>query len=414
LVVVIGIVAVLAGAAAVVAVHLRKSAETTGQKANFQAIDAALKAYYQDFGDYPRNPALPKWNTGQAGPGEAPTPAPLFYSLASGLLGPGPAVTQAVHGEVQTGDGNDGAGFRSESRAVFSGMAVAEAGNAVVEVKADAAELTKAEEFAREFVPSGNGVGTRASACLLTAAGEPFQESIGIGSVSVSGDRIWLTLMVPPSYGHEGRCEVSVAEGKVWGPYLSPGEFRVAFIPSVNSFGYPFFGFGQPVLLDDWGQVIQYFPRYGRAAADSAVAIGPLYGYSQPKSVDPAHGENALWDWRDGAPFFTLVGQTGPAEQWPAAGSDSAGLFRPELAIEWMLGCEPNVGGDFTNVIVAPAKLNCGVPYILISTGADGPERPNGGYCNFADLGIGNNHLTDNDLQQAFAKSGNIYNFDRR
>jgi hypothetical protein len=79
-----------------------------------------------------------------------------------------------------------------------------------------------------------------------------------------------------------------------------------------------------------------------------------------------------------------------------------------------MLGCEPNVGGDFTNVIVAPAKLNCGVPYILISTGADGPERPNGGYCNFADLGIGNNHLTDNDLQQAFAKSGNIYNFDRR
>ena len=420
LVVVIGIVAVLAGAAAVVAVHLRKSAQTTGQKANFQAIDAALKAYYQDFGDYPRNPALPKWNTG---PGGASTPAPSFYSLAPALLGPGPAVTQAVHGEVQVGDGNDGAGFRSESRAVFSGMAVAEAGNAVVEVKADAVNLAKAEEFAREFVPAGSGGGMRASVALLTAAGEPFQESIGIGGVTVSGDRILLTLMAPPSYAHGGRCEVSVAEGKVWGPYLSPAAFRVAFIPSVDSFGYPFFGFGQPVLLDDWGQVIQYFPRYGRAdnrmedsmqTADSSVVAGPLYGYSQSKSIDRAHGENALWDWRDGAPFFTLVGQTGPAQQWPTGGLESAGLFRPELAIEWMLGCEVDSAGTFRNVIVAPAKLNCGVPYILISAGPAGPERPNGGYCNFTDLGISNKHLTDNDLQQIFAKSGNIYNFDRR
>ncbi len=121
LLVMIGIVVVLAIVIAGIAIHLRRSAQTTGQKANFAAIESALTAYYQDFGDYPRNSILPKWNTRQNGPAGAPTPAPLFYSLATALLGPGPAVTQTIRGELQMGDGNDGPGFRSQSVTVFSG-----------------------------------------------------------------------------------------------------------------------------------------------------------------------------------------------------------------------------------------------------------------------------------------------------
>ena len=216
-----------------------------------------------------------------------------------------------------------------------------------------------------------------------------------------------------------------MADGKVWGPYLSPAAVRVAYVPSVDAFGYPFFGFGQAVLLDDWGQVIQYFPRYGRAdnrtndstcgssrGADSTVVVGPLYGYSQPKSIDPANGQNAIWDWRDGAPFFTLAGQTGPAQQWPNPASPSHGTFRPELAIQWMLGVGPDSVGNFSNEIAAGKMLNYDGPYILISAGPEGPERPNGGYCNFADEQNGGNPLPGSTLQQTFLKSGNIYNFE--
>ena len=423
LLVAIGVVAILAGLLAGVVIHMRRSAGTTEQKANFQTIDAALKAYYQDFGDYPRNPSLPGWNTMQAGAGGAPTPAPLFYSLAAALLGPGPAVTQAVHGELQMGDGNDGPGFRCQSVKMFSGTAHAEAGNAIVKVTVDAGNAADAAAFAGDFMSPGNPNAMRASVTLLPTAGQPFGESIGIGGVTATRGQVQLTLLVPPSYPHDGRCEVSAADGKVWGPYLSPAAFRVAFVPSVDSYGYPFFGFGQAVLLDDWGQVIQYFPRYGRAgnrtddstfAADSSVVAGPLYGYCQPKSTDATHGENAVWDWRDGAPFFTLVGQTGPAQAWPSPGSGGSGGFRPELAIEWMLGVKPDPTGSFADEIGAGGKLNCDVPYILISAGPDGPERPNGGYCNFAVPENTGNSFLENDLQHAFLKSGNIYNFERR
>jgi type II secretory pathway pseudopilin PulG len=423
LLVAIGIVAVLAIVLAGVGIRLRRSAQTTGQRASFQTIESALTAYYQDFGDYPRNSILPKWNTRQDGAGGAVTPAPLFYSLATALLGPGPAVTQTVHGELQIGDGNDGPGFRSQSVKIFSGKAVANAGDAKVLVSVDAGDVADAAAFAGDFAAPGNDRARRASISFLPSAGEPFGESIGIGGVTRSGDRFELTLMVAPAYSHDGRCEIWVADGKVWGPYLSPGAFKVAFVPSVDSYGYPFFGYGQPVLLDDWGQVIQYFPRYGPAnnrtddsmySVNTSVRAGPLYGNSQPKSVDATNGQNAIWDWRDGAPFFTLVGQTGPAQDWPDPASGNARSFRPELAIEWMLGEEPDSKGNFKNEIGAGETLKYDGPYILISAGPGGPERPDGGYCNFADPENGNNSFLDNGLQQIFLKSGNIYSFERR
>jgi hypothetical protein len=338
---------------------------------------------------------------------------PLFYSLATALLGPGPAVTQTVHGELQMGDGNDGLGFRSQSITEFSGTAIADAGNARVSVTVDPAGVAAAAKFAANFVGPGN-----ASITLLSAAGQPFRESIGIRAVSLSGDQLQLTLMVAPSYSHNGRCEVSAADGKVWGPYLSPDAFKVAFVPSVDVYGYPFFGYGLPVLLDEWGQVIQYFPRYGPAnnrTGDPSVKAGPLYGESQPKSVDAISGQDAIWDWRDGAPFFTLIGQTGPAQDWPSPESARPGSFRPERVIDWMLGNEPDSAGNFSNEIGAGETLEYDGPYILISAGPDGPERPNGGFCNFPDPGSGGDHsFMQSGLQQTFLKSGNIYNFQRR
>jgi type II secretory pathway pseudopilin PulG len=423
LLVAIGIVAVLAIVIARVAIHLRRSAQTTSQRANFAAIESALTAYYQDFGDYPRNSILPKWNTRQDGAGAAPTPAPLFYSLATALLGPGPAVTQTVRGELQMGDGNDGPGFRSQSVTVFTGKAAADAGKAIVKVSVDAQDIAAAAQFANDFAKQGNDRARRASITFSPSAGQPFGESIGIAGVTRSGDQFLATLMVAPAYSHNGRCQISVADGKVWGPYLSPMAARVAFVPSVDSYGYAFFGYGQPVLLDDWGQVIQYFPRYGPAGnrtddstypADPSVKAGPLYGNSQPKSVDVQSGQNAIWDWRDGAPFFTLVGQTGPAQQWPDPALGTARSFRPELAIQWMLGEEPDSSGDFRNQIAEGERLNYDGPYILISAGPDGPERPDGGYCNFADPQNGNKPFPKNILEQLFLKSGNIYNFERR
>jgi len=74
----------------------------------------------------------------------------------------------------------------------------------------------------------------------------------------------------------------------------------------------------------------------------------------------------------------------------------------------------------FYNAIVPGDKINYDGPYILISTGPDGPERAsgtsvgtflsNGGYCTLLDSG--GNVLSFNQFSQAFTNSGNIFNFD--
>lgn len=416
LVVMVGIVAFLAAAAVTVGIHLRRTNGETRQTANFQAISAALEAYHADFGDYPRNSSLPTWNTREGSNGGI-IRAPVFYSLAAALVGPGPAVTQTVHGELQAGDGNDGPGFRSQSKIICSGMATAVAGNANVKITVDPGEVSEVQAFARDFTAQ-----TPASIVLFATADEPFQESIGISRISQSQNQIQIMLMVPASYPHDGKCEICVADGKVWGPYLAPGAYKVAYIPSVDSYGTPIFGYGQPALLDDWGQVIQYFPRYGPAndrtgdstyPADSSVIAGPLYGRSQPKSVDPRNGQNALFDWRDGEPFFTLAGQTGPAQYWPDPDLSRPGSFRPDWTIEWLLGAEPDSSGHFSNEIGAGGKLTYDGPYILFSAGPAGPERPNGGYCNFADPSNGFKILPIKELNDEFIKSGNLINLVR-
>jgi hypothetical protein len=225
---------------------------------------------------------------------------------------------------------------------------------------------------------------------------------------------------------------LKIATGKIWPSYLPADTFKIAFLPNtqVN------FQYGEPVLLDRWGQVIQYFPQYGPASnrtndsmyppynssgVNTAVTAGPLYGYSQPKSIDGTYGQNAMWDSRDGAPFFNTSSQV-VVQPWPAPQSitpAAAPYFDPSQAILWMLGNQtPNsTNTGFTGVIAPPVssapadKLNYSGPYILISAGPDGPYRANGGFCNLLNPTSGQ-LLGQNQWQSTFLSSGNIYNFD--
>jgi prepilin-type N-terminal cleavage/methylation domain-containing protein len=453
LIVVIGIIAILAGILLPAVNHMRRSAQITGQKADFQAIASALEAYQKDFGDYPRNIQLPIWNTSQGGT-VGGTHAPIFLSLATALLGPGPAVSNAS----QIGDGADGLGFRCQMTNVIPGTATATVGSNSVTF---AFSPTYAAQFA---AMAQNFVSSSATPVTITlgpsiANGQYYSETLGVSALPTSGP---LTTVTAAGYAHSNvNATLSVPGGKIWGPYISADTFKVAFVPAVGAdpnYGLagPSFSAGQPILLDRWGQVIQYFPRYGPAnnrtndsnslyPAKAAVQAGPLFGYSQPNSVDTTGGgkpsgagENAIWDYRDGAPFFTagagswmilgtwpnpnpVTGNIDQVEPWPKQTS-SPNAFQPELTIEWMLGNSQTTGSPptgFTNLIQAPDKLNYDGPYILISAGPDGPERNNGGYCNFinpitGEMTDGNgNPLTSAQLQQIFIASGNIYNFDR-
>jgi hypothetical protein len=316
-----------------------RASQIEEQRADFQSIAAGLEAYKADFGDYPRNPALAAWNTHGGA-----QPAPFYPSLATALIGPGPAATTNARGGdadfQQFGDGHDGPGF-------------------------------------------------------CTTPG-----------------------------------------GKVWGPYVSPVNFKCVFISSAipaGGSGAQLPAAGRPVILDRWGQVIQYFPRYGpisnrlpdstlagQFSQSQPIAAGPLFGYCQPKSVDSESGQNCFFDWRDGAVFFStsasdagwnepnpITNATDYAQPWPDP-TTSATTFHPELAMQWMLG-DAGSGGQFQNAIPAPQTLKYAGPYILVSAGPDGPDRPNGGFCNFADAS--GKPIANNNLQAIFLQSGNLFNF---
>src|SRR5580704_5756026 len=110
LLVVIGIIAILAGLLLPAISKMHRSAQITGQKADFVTIANALDAYKADYGDYPRNDVLPRWNTNPAATPR--TPAPIHLTLATALMGSGPQTTQTTGAGVYlVGDGADGLGF---------------------------------------------------------------------------------------------------------------------------------------------------------------------------------------------------------------------------------------------------------------------------------------------------------------
>ena len=79
-----------------------------------------------------------------------------------------------------------------------------------------------------------------------------------------SGGQLQLILAVAPCLSARGPRRDSVLRGEGLGAVSSsPGDSKFTFVPSVDSYGAPFVSFGQAMLVDDWGQVIEYFPRYG-------------------------------------------------------------------------------------------------------------------------------------------------------
>lgn len=111
LLVVIGIIAILAGIALVFVPNAYRSARETQARANLQTVALALSVYQQDFG------LLPVLANAQRAPGldtaaDAASPGYVYGSelLAWALVGPYPATGTA--GTFNVGDGADGPGWR--------------------------------------------------------------------------------------------------------------------------------------------------------------------------------------------------------------------------------------------------------------------------------------------------------------
>jgi prepilin-type N-terminal cleavage/methylation domain-containing protein len=435
LLVVIGIITILMGLLLPAISQMHRSAQITGQKADFQTIATALDAYKADFGDYPKNDVLTRFTTNLL-----VTPAvlaPIHLTLAAALMGAGPQVTQTTSGGIyMVGDGADGLGFRAQTTNYPIPIGTLMLTGSPPSVTAS----TTLPPQLGSFIP-GQTTGS-----ITMSVGTIYEETVGFVVDATTPNQLDLTAtpVFSGTPGHQitsagDKYLIKVPTGKVTPNYLSADTFKVVFVQVNNTLtGGPGTGFigsaGEPLLLDRWGQVIQYFPRYGPAsnrtsdswlysaastAAKAAVQAGPLYGESQPMSVDTNNGENAIFDWRDGAPFFTSASTTILTQVWPSPPpnpSTVSATYYPRLdwAIQWMLGDQ-----TFADAISAPQTLRNDGPYILISAGPDGPTRLNGGYCNFANQSTGaltdptsGNPLTQSQLLQMFIASGNVYNFD--
>jgi hypothetical protein len=296
------------------------------------------------------------------------------------------------------------------------------------------------------FVPGPGGT----TGSLTMSVGTVYEETVGFVVDPLTPNQ--LDLMAQPAFSSTYHLQtdkylIKVPTGKVTQNYISGDTFKVVYVPvATTQTGGPGAGFigsaGEPLLLDRWGQVIQYFPRYGPAnnrlndssistnyTTPTSIQAGPLFGYSQPKSVDGTLGQNAIWDFRDGAPLYTIT-NTSPVLTWsppwqaPTTTAGPPNDFRADWTIEWMLGDLPASINGFHNAIVPGEKLNFDQEFILISAGPDGPNRLNGGYCNFANTTSGaategqladpnsGNQLTQSQLLQMFIASGNVYNFE--
>ena len=415
--VVIGIIVLLFGIALPVIFKMWHSAQITAQQNDFQTITTALEQYQQDFHDYPRHPFQQSRPVGGNTTYPAPTP---YLSLAEALMGTGPAVTQSLavgsmSPFIQVGDGNDGPGFRNQF-SVFSYVQETAIPVGATQVKIDGGGAPLANQYS--------------FSTLVLSPGMPDEESFGIQSITTAGSAPTFNYTVillgnTPTFPHpttDTAPVIRTAKGRVWGPYLPPDKFNLAYIYATapvpapgttnDTFTPGTTQIGQPVILDHWGNPIQYLPRYGpmsnrtgdmyyktpspwlKDSSTSApgtvystkmttVLAGPLFGYTVPESVDQQQlGNNAIFDIRDAIP----IAKTTPAP------------FDP-IPMQWVLG--DNDGNNFIDASAGESlQQNPAPPFLLISAG------PNGVWCSF-------DKTTNTPLGQQFSNSGNIYNISR-
>jgi type II secretory pathway pseudopilin PulG len=438
--VVVGLIILLAAILIPVISHARVRAEVTAQNMDFQTISAALENYRHDFGDYPRNVVLPRWNTAITSP---PTNPPIFYSLATALIGPGPGITQTLVASATVsytvlGDGNDGPGFRTRAINVPVPGTVVGAG-------AMTTSVTIPTGYTFNFAPNLSSIDLSTGTVNEEVVGVANVNNVTVTASYVGPMTVTVNFTVATTKGHSvtptdpDNCVLKTATGKVWDAYLPPDKFKVEYIDTAvdasNNLLHPGLVIfppppdltingdaAQPVLLDRWGQPIQYFTRFGPSnnrtsdsvdygsppTVNTAVIAGPLFGVSTPLSIDAKLGENAIWDWHDGVPVSLASGNLGGRLQTDTSAMtqwtpQAAGTPDLSLAFKWMLGDDPAAATQ--NVIESPETLTYTGPYILISAG------PSSTWCDLSTASVPNQ--TSEEYLRAFTKSGNIYNFDR-
>jgi type II secretory pathway pseudopilin PulG len=396
--VVIGIIAIMAGLLVPMVTRARKVANITLMKSNFATIETALEYYKTDFGDYPRNPfALTDLNntnglnTGLNFPdGYRPLPPRTDPTLAMALIGPGPAnvVNGYPNGDP---DGADGPGFRTRLSLYLSTS---------IPAAVAAGSLTVTVSGALPTIPTVNV----APLFTIVSLGGPGSPDASVPIKSCGGSTITLIRPLMGSYPANTPCALMLPTGKPYDPYLKPDQFNIAYIsvPLVSQNAPNYEKLSLPVLLDIWGGPILYFPTYNAytnrtgplvtavgtlpastMAVANPVASGPLLGSPSANSlvfkyntkIDPI-GNNTM----------PSIFWSGPLGSWGVTPSpDSRGVPLPPPP--FTTSCDPNTPmsqgqiaailyklGDqnANNAIESGENLVSQLPFFMISAGPDG------------------------------------------
>jgi type II secretory pathway pseudopilin PulG len=416
--VVIAIILVLGTILLAAVSHIRRKAEINGEQLDFQAISAALENYRNDFGDYPRNFQLATWDTALGT--SPPTTPPLYPSLATALMGPGPGAPQNIgSGQIFTaGDGADGPGFRTQTMnipcTVSGGTVTFNSTLSVAPVWTQGQSVWWFDQ-----APTGGSVIHQYFGVVNTASVAPTVSTTQVTGITWSSGG---NANPAPS----GPGVLRIATGRTWGPYLPPERFQVVYVdPTLTGTATdPGTGIHFPVLLDRWGGIIQYFPAYGPTnnrlsnangnAASSyynsyaifgltqqpipplfTVTAGPLFGFATPATIDTTtptgivapYGSYSIYDQRDSVPILDSVSPKGPEyipwHLYTYVNSRPNGqtITDLSLAVKWMLGDD-----NFDNLVDNSETYRNTQSYILISAGPDGPNRNDGGFCDFYPL----------------------------
>jgi prepilin-type N-terminal cleavage/methylation domain-containing protein len=388
LLVAIGIIIALIGLLLPTIGSVRRKAEITAQRRNFQAIIGALEAYDQDFRDYPKDSfamtdiPIASPITYQIAPGvtgaipDAFRPMPLRTdpTLAMALLGLGPASAIGASGgtSYQYGDvdGADGPGFKAKMAVVATGtVSSAVAGTQSVTVLLNNINLASdtinpipsATSPPSFTVISLGGPGsldalvpiTSATAATVTTPSSP------------SPCTITLSRPLAKSYNSGQPCALLAPAGKTYEPYLPPDNFKVQYVqfPVANQPNPNYETQALPVLLDIWGGPILYFPAYnnytnrlpntsanptntptnnpaggvalpmGITAPTSVATAGPLFG--SPSPIAASFAKNSAVD---------ALGDTVPSVFWSGPlGAWGPGANRANPPGPSGLAADPNV-----------------------------------------------------------------------
>jgi prepilin-type N-terminal cleavage/methylation domain-containing protein len=196
--------------------------------------------------------------------------------------------------------------------------------------------------------------------------------------------------------------------GKVWGPYMPADRFQIQWVSATSATGI---AYQYPILLDHWGNPIEYFPKYRNlkySNATGTVTPPPLLGNCAATTGGngpPFPG--AVFDVRDYVPMQTAGMQDLLSPVSGGVFNASAFAYQnygPTEAVLFMLGDDEN---PIDNTIEGGDSAAFDGDFLLISAGPDGvwAGTPGSQY-DFATS-------SPSTWLKTIQKSGNVYNFDR-